>query len=136
MRRAPAWLVLVGAILVVLAVLWQAFSIAAFFRSGDADWLDAHSVGSLFVHVGQFAVVIGAIVAAWRNRKAVMTAIAFLALSVVQLLALGNTDETGSWINGFHGFLALVVLVAALGYVWWSARILGLKSRLGSAGGT
>jgi hypothetical protein len=134
-RRNFYRIVLAGSILVGLGVLWQAFSIAAYIRSGDSGWLDAHLVGSFFVHAGQLAIVIGAIVAAWRNWRAVGTAVAFLALAVVQLLALGDTDKVGSWVNGFHGFLALVVMLAALRYAQWSARILGIRVSPGSAGG-
>jgi hypothetical protein len=119
----------------VLAVLWQAFSIAAYFRSGDQGWLDAHFLGSIFVHVGELAIVIGALTAAWGNWRAIGTAIAFLALSVVQLLALGDPDERGSWVNGFHGFLALVLMLAALGYARWSARALRITTAIGSAPG-
>lgn len=134
MKRVFMWLVLVGAVICFVGVLWQSFSIAAYVRSGDDGWLDAHGAGSGPVHLGQLMIVIGAIVAAWGNWRAVGAAVGFLALSVVQLAALGNTDEQGSWVNGFHGFLALIVLLSALAYGQWAARKLGIRQASGAAG--
>jgi phosphatidylglycerophosphate synthase len=117
MKRNFTWVVFVGGVIVVLGVLWQAFSIAAYVRTGaDQDWIDAHGSGSLIVHIGQLAVVIGALVAYWGNWRQVGYAIAFLILSIAQLAFLGDTDEQGDWINGLHGFLALIVLIAGLLY--------------------
>ena len=66
MRRIPLWLVLVGGAVVVVGVLIQAFTIAAYVRSGlDQDWLDAHGGFSMIVHIGQLLIVIGAIWAFW-----------------------------------------------------------------------
>ena len=113
-------LVFGAAILVVLGVLWQAFSIVAYIRSGEDGWLDAHGTGSLFVHIGQLGIVIGTIAVAWGRWRVVGIAVLFLVLSVVQLAALGDTEESGSWVNGFHGMLALVVMLAALGYWSWA----------------
>ena len=116
MKRSVTWLVLVGGIVVVLGVLWQAFSIAAYVRSGEEGALDAHLTGSFFVHAGQLAVVVGALVAYWGNWRQVGCAFGFLILSFAQLAFLGDTDEQGDWINGLHGFLALIVLIAGLLY--------------------
>jgi hypothetical protein len=128
MRRNFLWLVLVGGTLVVLAVLWQAFSIAAYVRGAGDGALDAHGFGSIFVHLGQLAVVIGAIVAYFGNWRAVGLALGFLVLSVAQLAFLGDTDEPGGWVNGLHGFLALIVLLAGLAYALKASRELGLRS--------
>jgi hypothetical protein len=128
MKRFFLWLVFVGAVVVVLGVLWQAFSIAAYVRSADGGWKDAHGFGSMPVHLGQLAIVIGALVAGWGTWRIVGGALGFLALSVVQLMALGDTETQGSWLNGFHGFLAIVVMLVALAYAQWSARRLGLRS--------
>jgi hypothetical protein len=136
MKRFFMWLVLVGAVICFVGVLWQAFSIAAYVRSGDDGWLDAHGAGSMPVHLGQLMIVIGAIVAAWGNWRAVGAAVGFLALSIVQLAALGNTDEEGSWVNGFHGFLALIVLLSALAYAQWAARNLGIRQAASGAAGS
>jgi phosphatidylglycerophosphate synthase len=116
MRRNFTWVVFVGGVVVVLGVLWQAFTIAAYVRSGEEGALDAHGGGSLIVHIGQLAIVIGALVAYWSNWRQVGYAIGFLILSFAQLAFLGDTDEQGDWINGLHGFLALIVLIAGLLY--------------------
>lgn len=134
MRRLFMWLVLVGAVLCFVGVLWQAFSIAAYVRSGSEDWVDAHGFGSMPVHLGQLMIVIGTIVAAWGNWRAIGAAAGFLVLSIAQLGLLGNTEEEGSWVNGFHGFLALIVMLSALAYAQWAARRLGLRSSAGAAG--
>lgn len=134
MKRGFLWLVLVGGVLVVLAVLWQAFSIAAYVRGAGDGALDAHGFGSLFVHIGQLAVVIGALVAYFGNWKAMGLALGFLVLSVAQLAFLGDTDEEGGWVNGLHGFLALIVLLAGLAYAAKAARELGLRTSPGAAG--
>ena len=81
--------------MVVLGVLWQAFTIAAYVRSGDEGALDAHGGGSLIVHLGQLAIVIGAIVAYWGNWRMVGGAIGFLVLAIAQLAFLGDTDKEG-----------------------------------------
>jgi hypothetical protein len=128
------WLVLVGGAVVVVGVLIQAFTIAAYVRSGlDQDWVDAHGGFSTIVHIGELLIVIGAIWAFWGNWTAVGLAVAFLVLSVAQLAFLGDTDEEGSWINGLHGFLALIVLLAGAWYFTVARRALGL-GRPGAAG--
>jgi hypothetical protein len=133
MRRPFLWLVFLGATLVVLAVLWQAFSIAAYVRGAGEEAIDAHLYGSFVAHLGQLAVVIGAIAAYWGNWRAVGIALGFLVLSIAQLAFLGDTEEQGGWINGLHGFLALCVLLAGLAYAIKAARELGLRSS-GAAG--
>ena len=65
MRRIPLWFVLVGGVVVVLGVLWQAFSIAAYVRGAGEGALDPHLTGSFFVHAGQLLIVIGAVWAWW-----------------------------------------------------------------------
>jgi hypothetical protein len=116
MRRNFTWVVFVGGIVTVLGVLLQSFTIAAYVRGAGEGALDAHGGGSTIVHLGQLAIVVGALVAYWGNWKQVGLAIGFLILSVAQLGFLGDTDEQGDWINGLHGFLALIVLIAALLY--------------------
>ena len=127
MKRNVTWVVLVGGVIVVLGVLLQSFTIAAYVRSGEEGALDAHGGGSLIVHIGQLAVVIGALVAYWGNWKQVGFAVAFLILSIAQLGFLGDTEEQGDWINGLHGFLALIILIAGLLYAQKAWRELGLR---------
>jgi hypothetical protein len=136
MKRTFTWLVLAGGVVVVLGVLWQAFSIAAYVRGAGDGALDAHLTGSFFVHAGQLAIVIGALVAYWGNWRQVGYAIGFLILAFAQLGFLGDTDKKGDWINGLHGFLALIILIAALLYAqkaWRALRPTALPDAAGSA---
>jgi hypothetical protein len=132
MRRIPLWLLLLGAAVVVLGVLWQAFTIAAYVRGAGDGALDAHLTGSFFVHAGQLAIVVGAIWAWWGNWTRVALAVVFLVVCVAQLAFLGDTDEQGDWINGLHGFLALVILLAGAWYFTQARRELGIGSRPGT----
>ncbi|MFN0154428.1 MAG: hypothetical protein ACKVUT_08615 [Gaiella sp.] len=125
MRRTPLWFVLVGGSLAVLAVLWQAFTISAYVRGAGDGALDAHGWGSLFVHIGQLLVVIGGIWAWWGKWNVVGAAIAFLVLSLAQLAFLGDTEKSGGWINGLHGFLALIVLISAALFAHAARKRLG-----------
>jgi len=125
-------MVVVGGVLVVLAVLWQAFTISAFVRGAGDGALDAHGMGSLFVHIGQLLVVIGAIWAWWGNWKVVGAAVAFLVLSVAQLAFLGDTEKTGGWVNGLHGFLALIVLISAATLALRARQALGTSPPSGT----
>ena len=63
--RTFLWILLVGGVIVVLGVLFQAFSIAAYVRGAGDGALDAHGGMSMLVHLGQLLVVIGAIGAFW-----------------------------------------------------------------------
>ena len=128
MRRIPLRIVFAGGILVVLAVLWQAFTISAYVRGAGDGALDAHGMGSMFVHIGELLVVIGAIWAWWGNWKVVGAAVAVLVLSVAQLAFLGDTEKEGGWINGLHGFLALVVLITAGIFAYCARQKLGKPS--------
>jgi hypothetical protein len=134
MKKNFLWLVLVGGVLVVLAVLWQSFTIAAYARGAGEGALDAHGFGSLFVHIGQLAIVIGALVAFWGNWTQVGLALGFLVLSFAQLAFLGDNEKEGDWVNGLHGFLALVVLICGLLYAQKAWRELRPTASTGAAG--
>ncbi len=119
-------MVLAGGAIVVVGVLIQAFTIAAYVRGAGEGALDAHGGFSLLVHIGELLIVIGAIWAWWGNWNMVGLAVAFLVLAFAQLAFLGDTDEQGGWINGLHGFLALIILLAGAWYVTRARRELGL----------
>jgi hypothetical protein len=120
-------LVLIGASLVVIGVLIQAFSIVAYVRGAGETALDVHTGDSLTVHLGQLMIIIGALGAWFRNWKADVLVLAFLVLSVAQLFLIGDTDESGGWVNGLHGLLAIVVLLAGVAYGQVSFKQLGLR---------
>jgi hypothetical protein len=133
MKRNFTWAIFIGGIIVVLGVLWQAFAIAAYVRGAGDGALDAHTGGAFVVHLGQLAIVIGALVAYWGNWNQVGLAIGFLVVSLAQVPALGDTEEQGDWINGLHGFLALIILIAGLLYAQKAARELGIRQSGGAA---
>lgn len=136
MKRNFTWVVFVGGVVVVLGVLLQAFTIAAYVRGAGDGALDAHGGGSLVVHIGQLAVVIGALVAYWGNWTQVGLAVGFLILSIAQLGFLGDTEEQGDWINGLHGFLALIVLISGMLYAQKAWRELRPTATPGGAAGS
>jgi hypothetical protein len=120
------WLVLVGGAVVVVGVLIQAFTIAAYVRGAGEGALDAHGGFSMVVHIGQLLIVIGAIWAWWGNWNAVGLAVAFLVVCVAQLAFLGDTEEQGGWINGLHGFLAVFIALAGWLYFTRARQELGV----------
>ena len=128
MRRLPLWVVFGGAVLLIVGIPLQAFSIVAYVRGAGSGALDMHKGVADVVHVGELAIVIGATWAWWRNWTAVGLAAAFLVVSVLQLLLIGDTDKKGDWVNGLHGLLALVLLLAAVLYAQRAARELGLRA--------
>jgi hypothetical protein len=116
MSRPALWTLFAGAVITVVGVLIQAFAIAAYERGAGQGALDLHGANSITVHVGQLLIVIGAIWAWRRDVRAIALAIGFLVLSFLQLALLGDTDKAGGWVNGLHGLLAIVVLLAAVAY--------------------
>lgn len=135
MKRNFLWAVLIGGAIVVVGVVWQAFTMAAYVRGAGEGALDAHGAGAAFVHIGQLAIIIGAIVAYWKNWTAVGLAVGFFVLSLAQLAFLGDTDEEGDWVNGLHGALAIVLLLAGLWYAMKARRELGVWGAAPVSGG-
>jgi hypothetical protein len=113
-KRNLRWLIFAGGVIVVLGVLWQVFTIAAYFRGAGDSALDAHTGGSFFVHIGQLAIVVGAVIAYWGRWRDVGLAALFFVVSLVQVPLVGNTDEQGDWVNGLHGVFALLILIGGL----------------------
>lgn len=68
----------------------------------------------------------GAVWAFWRRWGWVTAAFGFLILCVAQLTFLGSTDEPGGWVNGMHGFLALVILLVGAWVFDHARRRLGV----------
>jgi hypothetical protein len=126
MRRTAWGLLLAGGAITVIGVLIQAFTIAAYVRGAGQGALDAHGGFSTVVHVGQLLIVIGGIWAFWGNWGWVAAAIGFLVLCVAQLAFLGDTEEPGGWVNGLHGFLALVIILIGAWVFDQSRRRLGV----------
>lgn len=136
MKRTFRWIVLVGGILTVLGVLLQSFTIAAYASGAGGDALDAHGGGSLVVHIGQLAIIIGVLVAYWGNWPMIGGAVAFLVLAIAQLAFIKPDDEPGDWINGLHGLLALVILICGLLYAQKAWREVRATASPGGAPGS
>lgn len=112
-RRAFLWLFVACTALIAAGVLWQAFTIVAYIRGAGEEARDLHVAGAYIVHTTEFVVLATAIVAFWRDWLRIGLALLLPVYGTVQVFAIGDTSETGGWVNGLHGLLALVVLIQA-----------------------
>jgi hypothetical protein len=130
-RRVFQWLYLVTAAAVVIGVLLQAFSIAAYARGAGQGALDMHETTGFVTHSLEFVVFLAAIGAYWGTWSRVGLAFLLPAIGTAQVFAIGDTDTSGGWVNGLHGFLALVVLLLAVLLVidGWRTLVRGGESR-------
>ena len=122
MKRTFLWIQLVLAALVVLGVWLQVYFIASYFF-GAEDALDVHKDVGGITHIVEVLVFLTALGAWWRNWSRIAHAFGLAVVGTVQL-ALTDSDD---WVGGFHGLLALVILVMAVFIVKWNAEALGLK---------
>lgn len=113
-RHAFVWLCLLAASLVVAGVLLQAFSIAAYIRGAGADALTMHQTGGFVTHSVEIVVFLAALVGYWRSWMQIGLALLLPVIGTLQVVLIGDTDRSGSWINGLHGLLALIVLLLAV----------------------
>jgi hypothetical protein len=104
-RRWFVWICLVTAALVSVGVLLQAFSIAAYMRGAGADALDMHKTIGFLTHSVEIVVGLAALVAYWGLWRRVGLAILLPVIGTVQLLAVGDTERSGGWVNGLHGLV-------------------------------
>jgi preprotein translocase subunit SecG len=123
-RRVFLWLYVVTALIVVVGVLLQAFSIAAYVRGAGESALDMHESVGFLTHSVEIVVFLVALVAyrgAWRR---LWLPLLLPVVGTFQVLVIGDTDESGGWINGLHGLFAMVVLLLALALVLDGTRSL------------
>ena len=106
---------MVTALIVAVGVLLQAFSIAAYARGAGPDALELHRTGGFVTHSVEIIVFLAALVAYWGSWKRVGPALLLPVIGTIQVLLIGDTNASGSWINGLHGLFALVVLLLAVG---------------------
>jgi hypothetical protein len=121
-RRVFLWLFLLGASLVVIGVLLQAFSIAAYVRGAGNGARDMHESIGFITHAVEIVVFLLALGAFWGRWRQVGLAVLLPVIGTGQVFAVGDTDERGGWVNGLHGLLALVVLLLAVALVHEGAR--------------
>ncbi len=125
-RRGFLWLYLLTAWLVVLGVLLQAFSIAAYVRGAGTGARDMHETVGLITHSVEIVVFLAALVGYWGMWRRVAFAALLPVIGTIQVFLIGNTDTSGGWVNGLHGLLALIVLLLALALAQNGKRALGL----------
>lgn len=133
-NRIPGWIVFVLSTLITLAVFVQAYLITAYVTGSGQDALDAHGTVGFITHLVEVVVFLFAIWAWWRAWKWLGFVFLLPLVGTVQLALAPaeDGDSTSGWVHGFHGLLALVVLVLAAVIAHRSMRELGLKR--GSAG--
>jgi hypothetical protein len=122
MKRPLLWLQFVLAASVVLGVWLQVYFIAAYFF-GAADALEIHKGIGSAMHGVEALVFLAALGAWWRNWGKIGHAFGLLVVGTIQISLSGS--ET--WVGGFHGLLALAILVMAVFIVKDDAEALGLK---------
>lgn len=113
-RRGFLWLFLLTALLVAVGVLLQAFSIAAYARGAGADALELHQTGGFVTHSVEIVVFLAALVGYWGSWERIGFALLLPVIGTIQVFLIGDTDASGSWVNGLHELFALVVLLLAL----------------------
>lgn len=128
-QRGARWALLVTASLVIVGIFLQVYFIAAYAFGAGESALDAHTgLGHAVEGVTALA-FIAALVAYWKAWAKVAPAFALAVLTVVQV-GFADADE---WVAGFHGLLALVMLILAHAVVQRTVRDLGLGRHGGTA---
>ena len=112
-RRGFVWLYVLTALFVALAVLLQAFSIAAYVRGAGPDALELHETLGFITHGVELVVFLAALVGYWGNWRRVGFALLLPVIGTAQLFLIGDRSERGGWLNALHGLLALIVLMLA-----------------------
>ena len=107
-RRGAAWLHLVLAAAVVVAVFVQVYLIGAFVFGAGQSALDAHKSVGFTAHGLECVVLIAALVA-WLPRTDLLLSAVLAVVGTVQVTLAGGHG----WVGGLHPLLALVVLITA-----------------------
>jgi hypothetical protein len=113
-QRGAVCLYVSTALIVAVGVLLQAFSIAAYTRGAGVEALEMHETGGFVTHSVEIIVFLAALIGYWGSWKRVGLALLLPVIGTIQVLLIGDTDASGSWINGLHGLFALVVLLLAV----------------------
>jgi hypothetical protein len=120
--RAFRWATLIAAVLVVIGVFLQVYFIASYIFGAGEDALDAHTDTGGIVHTIEVLTFLFSLGGFWRRWVDVGWAFALAVIGTVQL-AFSEADD---WAGGFHGLLALVVLILAAIVVHRAMRSLGI----------
>jgi hypothetical protein len=133
MRRVFLWLYVATALIVVLGVLLQAFSIAAFVRGAGEEALEMHKTVGFITHSVEIIVFLVTLVAYWGIWRRLWLPFLLPVVGTFQLFMIGDTDKSGGWVNGLHGLFALIVLLLAVALVQDGMRTLRARTRPGLA---
>jgi hypothetical protein len=128
MRKVFLGLYVVTALIVVVGVFLQAFSIAAYVR-GAEDALDMHKTVGFLTHSVEIVVFLVALVGYWGMWRRLWLPFLLPVVGTFQLFMIGDTDKSGGWINGLHGLFALIVLLLAGALVQDGTRSLRASGR-------
>jgi len=137
MRRTFLWINFVLSTLIVLLIFAQAYFITAYISGAGEDALDTHGfIGFAIIHPAEllvFLTAFGAWPRAWRWIG--FTFFLFVLGTVQIFLAPPDEDPASGWVHGFHGLLALVVMVTAAAIAYRGMRDLRLRRSSPSSGG-
>jgi hypothetical protein len=129
MRRAFLWINFLLAAFITLAIFVQAYLITAYISGAGEGALDAHGfLGFAIIHPAELFVFLTAFGAWPRQWKWIGLTFLLFVLGTVQLfLAPDSDDPQSGWLHGFHGLLALVVMVTYAVVAHRGRRDLGLR---------
>ena len=135
MKRAFLWFNFVLASLIVVGVFLQAYFITAYVSGAGEDALDTHGfLGFAIIHPAELLVFLTAFGAWPRQWKWIGFTFFLFVLGTVQIiLSPPEKDPESGWVHGFHGMLALFVLVTAAVIAHRGMRDLGLRRGRGGA---
>jgi len=129
MRRLFLWINFALSSLIVLLIFAQAYFITAYATGAGEDALDTHGfIGFAIIHPAELIVFLTAFGAWPRAWKWIGFTFFLIVLGTVQIfLAPPDEDPASGWVHGFHGLLALVVMVTAAVIAHRGMRDLGLR---------
>jgi hypothetical protein len=123
------WLYVVTASIVVVGVLLQAFSIAAYVRGAGQDALDMHKTVGFITHSIEIIVFLVALGGYWGIWRRLWLPFLLPVVGTIQLFMIGDTTKSGGWVNGLHGLFALIVVLLAAALVQGGMRSLRASAR-------
>jgi hypothetical protein len=131
-NRIFGWIVFVLSTLVVVGVFAQAYLITAYITGSGStrdNALDAHGfLGFAIIHPAEALAFLAALGAWWGAWRWIGFVFLLPLIGTVQIfLAPPDEDRASGWVHGFHGLLALVVMVLAAVVSHRSMRELGLR---------